>query len=472
MLVTQVPKRIPCAGMAHARRTAAICTAVLVLVAASAHAQDRTRKSINELSATELNDYIHALGKLRDRSVANPADPTGYDFQAALHNDTFVGPCEHGNDHFLAWHRAHLYYFEDLLRASDPPRTSKVTIPYWDWIHPEASGDRFPAAFSTPGLTWPDRFMGPGVLPSDTLDIVRDETNWNLFGGFPKGSPLGDYGALELGPHNYMHSDFIGGRMGDPSTASEDPIYWSFHCFIDLAWHEWQRRNGFPPPTSGGKNLRGFGTQPKKTIDEFQKIGTLGYAYDYSPALEAAFGVDDEAVPMLAGDVRTLNRLSDEPIAETIRKSAALQFEFPEAAIPSPAETPESVRIKLADLAVPTAGSYTVRAYVHPKNVPFAAGDAEFARLYSAGYVSLWKARHAHVDDANADTPGHHPATCTARFNITRAMRKAAADHAGGLVLSLQVVPAPDPQTGRRELTEDLIKQIDFESVQMEVYRP
>src|SRR3712207_8235379 len=47
---------------------------------------------------TTLFRSIHALDVLRTRSAENPDDVTGYDFQAALHNDSFVGPCEHGND--------------------------------------------------------------------------------------------------------------------------------------------------------------------------------------------------------------------------------------------------------------------------------------------------------------------------------------------------------------------------------------
>src|SRR4029450_1311947 len=215
----------------------------------------KQRKDINSLSATEIADYIHALNVLRRRSEADPDDPAGYDFQAGLHNDD-RGPCEHGNDLFLPWHRAHLYYFEQLLQESDPPRTAEVTIPYWDWIHPEpvdkfppafsepglskpdrilnltppapAAGpptpgdwtppdpvDKFPPAFSEPGLSKPDRIpnLNPPSLPADTLRIVV-ERDINEFAGYPEGAspqgdPAGDYGRLERGPHNFMHRWFI-----------------------------------------------------------------------------------------------------------------------------------------------------------------------------------------------------------------------------------------------------------------------
>src|SRR5258708_518674 len=128
--------------------------ACAALTAAIGFAQEpvRVRKSIDTLTQQELDDYIWALNKVRDRSNANPDDHAGYIWQAGLHDDPEIGPCEHGSDHFFAWHRAHLYYFELLLRASDPPRTANVTIPYWDWSRPPATGARYPAAFSMPGL--------------------------------------------------------------------------------------------------------------------------------------------------------------------------------------------------------------------------------------------------------------------------------------------------------------------------------
>jgi hypothetical protein len=87
----------------------------------------KKHKDINELNNDELADYIHALNILRARSAQNTNDETEYAFQAGLHNDVFIGPCEHGNDLFFAWHRAHLYYFEQLLQEADPPRTANVT---------------------------------------------------------------------------------------------------------------------------------------------------------------------------------------------------------------------------------------------------------------------------------------------------------------------------------------------------------
>ena len=259
----------------------------------------KKRQDINALEESILGDYIHALNKLRARSED---DETGYAFQAGLHNNVFLGPCEHGNDKFLAWHRAHLHYFEKWLQEADPPRTINVSIPYWDWLHPETSG-KFPAAFSKPGLFLDGRNNHSADLPPDTLEILTTESDWNAFGGYPKGSSEGDYGKLEIGPHNDMHGFFIGGKMSNPEEAAEDAIYWSFHAFIDLLWAEWQRRNAMPAPTSPDAILRGFLTKPKHKVDDFQKTTDLDYEYEYTNKLREVFGMsqpDHEQRKLLA----------------------------------------------------------------------------------------------------------------------------------------------------------------------------
>ncbi|MDQ3918958.1 MAG: tyrosinase family protein, partial [Acidobacteriota bacterium] len=416
----------------------------------------KKRKDINELSADELANYVHALDILRARSAQNPDDESGYDFQAGLHNDVFIGPCEHGNDLFLAWHRCHLHHFEKLLQESDPPRTQGVTIPYWDWLHKEAGARKFPDAFYRPGLSG-QRNEASLPLPPDTLDIVTGEPDWNKFGGYPKDDPINNYGKLELGPHNYMHPQYIGGKMAFPGTAAEDPIYFSFHCFIDLLWAEWQRRNGEPPATSPDADLRGFLPKPKHKARDFQRTTDLDYEYEYTDRLKQAFEVSQPPPPPPQGLLLT-ERLeplfADTVSAEMLKKSSAAF------ALPKLATTPTSATLRLRDLKVPVTGSYMLRAFVHPKGVPFDANSKEFEERYYVGYVSLWRAHagghgahEGHGGDAGHEGHGghghhpqpHHPAACTVRFDVSKSIFEAGAAGASGLLLTLQYVPAPGP---------------------------
>jgi hypothetical protein len=422
----------------------------------------KSRRDINALSDAELGDYIHALDIMRRRSAQNPDDETGYVFQAALHNDMFVGPCEHGSDLFLPWHRAHLHYFEQLLQAADPPRTENVTIPYWDWIHAETTG-KFPAAFGKEGLSEDDRNMNAVDLPSNTQSIVTGETSWAEFGGYPEGDPGGDYGRLERGPHNFMHPSFIGGKMANPETAAEDPIYFSFHCFIDLLWAEWQRRNGMPPPTSAGHDLRGFQAQPKHTVTEFQDTEELDYVYEYSAQLKDAFDVEAPAPPAAPEllESQPLQPAFTVGIAEELRRTERLQYRVRAGGTAPPAI------VRLNEIKVPKSGSYVLRAYLHPADVDFAPDDPDFAERYFLDYVALWQA-HAMPEGDGHHAHAHHPPAMTARFDATAKLR--AADTGREQVLSLRYVPAAGP-TGVLEARPELEEEVTLAEVVLEVYR-
>jgi hypothetical protein len=430
----------------------------------------KQRKDINTIiNDSSLEDYIYALNILRARSTANPDDETGYDFQAGLHNDQFIGPCEHGSDHFFAWHRAHLHYFEKILQEADPLRTTNVTIPYWDWLHPEAIG-KFPLAFAKPGLFMSGRNNNPTDLPPDTLQIVMEETNWNEFGGYPKRDPNGDYGRLERGPHNYMHPAFIGGKMANPQTAAEDAIYWSFHAFIDLLWAEWQRRNGMPAPTTPDGDLRGFLTKPKHKINDFQKTTELDYEYEYTDKLKEAFGMSQ---PSLVGreilTAESLRPLFTERLDTALRASALAQF-----AMPMPPTTNKTAMVRLSNLKVPTTGSYILQAYVHPKNVAFDKNDPEFRRKYGVGYVALWKSHEDTQHHTTHEQGGHapeplHPTSCTARFDVTKLLAEASEGTTSDLVFTLLYIPAPSP-TGESQPDAEVVKEVQLEDVLLEVY--
>ncbi|MFD9412584.1 tyrosinase family protein [Streptomyces sp. NPDC059989] len=433
----------------------------------------KVRKDINALTDAELDDYIHALDILRQRSEVNEADPAGYVFQAALHNG-FVGPdgvvirCEHNNDRFLPWHRAHLHYFEKLLQATDPPRTQNVTIPYWDWIS-DQTPEKFPLAFKKPGLK-AARSSAAASLPPDTLEIVTTETNQKEFAGYPDGDLSGDDGRLEGGPHNRMHGFYIGGAMANPSAAAEDPIYFSFHAFIDLMWAEWQRRNGTPPLTSPDEVLQGFASQPKNKISEFTNPADLDYEYEYTTQLNAAFGVPPAPVPPAPLNLLATELLSpldgNADIVGELRDKEVVQL-----ALKVPETAGKRLRVRLDELKVPTTGSYMLRAFLHPSEVPFQPDDGEFARRFGAGYVALWRA-HRHMHDGHGDLHDghgdHHDVSRTARFDVGRVLESLGADGAD-LVFSLQFIPAPS-ETGLPPHPLPPIDEVDFKDVRMEVY--
>lgn len=427
------------------------------------------RKDINELSSEELENYIHALDILRERSRQDPDDETGYDFQAALHNDAEVGPCEHGNDLFLPWHRAHLHYFERLLQEADPPRTAGVTIPYWDWLRLEDGERKFPQAFYQAGLSSTDRDEEVESLPPDTLKIVLDTPDQQEFGGYPKGTIDKDYGDFELGPHNFMHGNYVGGRMASPARAAEDPIYWSFHGFIDLLWAEWQKRFGDPELTSPDAELRGFEGQHKSQAGEFRRTEELGYLYSLTARLAAAF-----AVPPPAPEQRQLlwsgplTPLFSGPLRSSIAAKSTADFELPE-----PSSEGRQVRVRLDALRVPVSGSYTLRAYLHPRNLALSPGSVD-AEQWNVGYVSLWRAHtghnghhdsHDHDHHHRHEPMPHHPSSANVRFDVTKVL---AGRSPGDMVMTLHYIPAPN-RPGQPRTPANLVQEVDLSEVVLEV---
>ncbi|TIX69348.1 MAG: tyrosinase family protein [Mesorhizobium sp.] len=261
----------------------------------------RVRKNIDALTHEELSNYLHALDIVMHR---DPTTVGSYAYYAALHNDPNVGPCEHFKDSFLPWHRAHLYDFETALRASDPPRTSNLTIPYWNWSE-LPSGQRFPKVFENEALLNRDREKMPICTGSPDPTCQRLPYPWHYldtkvlsvpswsspvnpnFGSFSSNQAVecrdrlgGGYGALEEPPHNTMHSAYIGGLMGNPSTAAEDPIFWSYHAFIDLLWWNWQQRPNHTVDTCLTCKLCGLNWTVAQVVNSEKQ---LKVSYDFTP---------------------------------------------------------------------------------------------------------------------------------------------------------------------------------------------
>src|SRR5829696_4364156 len=146
----------------------------------------RVRKNIDSLTAEELATYVHAVDILRKR---DPSRSDSYHHFAELHDnfDNGLG-CEHHNELFLPWHRELLRQFEQALREADPPRTSNVTLPYWNWGLP-SSGTGYPRAFEdrTSPLYTATRRRIPKTRYSEAqlLSIVAGNADWNAFAGSP-----------------------------------------------------------------------------------------------------------------------------------------------------------------------------------------------------------------------------------------------------------------------------------------------
>jgi Common central domain of tyrosinase len=416
--------------------------------------EPRVRRNIDRLSADELSNYQHAITKLKEISQHNPDSIDGYTYFRLLHDSTTKGPCEHKNDTFLPWHRAHLYLWEEALRRSDPPRTMNVTQPYWDWSA-LPSGNRYPRAFEDPDSVLFHLRNDTAICrqqngdncerlpyPRELLESTRlNMPKWSApigddpllsFGGVAGGesdcrSPLGPgYGALEQPVHNNMHGSYVGGDMGNSSTAARDPIFWAFHTYIDLLWYQWQQVQGHEVNTDLEARLCGL-FKDREHTNRFQVKNVLdptklGYTYDYAPGEpppsitrtdKERFFVSHPAVDFV---------LSGRKSPEAVR---TLEVTIPNKGF-------KEARLIFTGVKASQPFSYEADIYLTPPDEEFQPKDVEFRERYLVDLLYMWQAHHhAVASDLDRGRHEHEAHTLNVAVDLGRTLDSLADAHAG-----------------------------------------
>lgn len=211
------------------------------------------RRSLSSLLQSDpdgiLDSYREAVRVMKELP---DEDPRSWRNQAFIHEQG-----QHGNWLFLPWHRAYLFYFEEICRelSGNPD----FALPYWDWIDDPQVPDPFEGGPDNP-LYDPSRNITSSrnvaldieitSVAFDSIVRLLGEPNFLSFGGgrpIP-GRPLGSSsGNLEFGAHNIIHGH-IGGNMGNVFTAPLDPLFWLHHCMIDYLWWGWNTILEHPNP--------------------------------------------------------------------------------------------------------------------------------------------------------------------------------------------------------------------------------
>jgi hypothetical protein len=396
-----------------------ISTLIVATPRLSAQAQPfPKRKNIDSLTPTELENYKHAVGILKQRSSADPTRQDGYAYQASLHNrvrvhpDNSRGACEHGSEQFFPWHRPHLAGFEKLLQESDPSRTADVTLPYWDWTK-SPSGRMVPAAFedqASPLFNSGRRANGPPPMwDGDEIREMVREPAWDLFAGRPKSDP--SFGAFELGPHNGMHPS-IGSTMGSPSTAALDPIYWSFHAYVDLAWARWQRLH---QQTFACGDCTLWLEPNSFKVNE--KVTTRDWNYEYD------YDFEPDGPPVVA--VAAAETSTPLPLTEMGDRSAT--------AAVNEGRSDKRRLLKIEKVTPLSDASYRIHIYVHPADVKLATLSADQRRQYLVRTVTIWQ------------SAGHHAEASDVLIDLSKALAQPGANRVVSIVTD--GVPTGDTTT-------------------------
>jgi tyrosinase len=266
-----------------------------------------------------LRAYALAIGVMRElpetdhRSLAYQASVHGVGEPEDLPPDALRSQCQHNCWYFLPWHRWYLYHFEQIVRSviadiDEVPHAvaDAWALPYWNYAGDDS--DTIPLEFAARRL-WDDQRENP----------LRDETRWGnvnariaavdrkvaaplagvlalsfssefddvpTFGGTESDwhhfrEPGAVAGGVESTPHNTVHG-FVGGNMGDFSTAGLDPLFWLHHSNIDRYW---EIKGHAQDPTGRWTEVFSF-RDATGNIQEVNSDGCvetenqLGYRYD------------------------------------------------------------------------------------------------------------------------------------------------------------------------------------------------
>ncbi|HEX7833556.1 MAG TPA: tyrosinase family protein [Thermoanaerobaculia bacterium] len=376
--------------------------------------------------------------KSRDPKKDDPVNwvHNSYTYFANLHDD-FSRPdlgCIHGSEVFLPWHRELLYRYESAIRAAQPGRTDNLVLPYWNWTA-KPSGQYYPKPFeNTKSVLYsPTRWAPPGgTYTADPIQkMLKAKNTWIAFAGgectvnsscvsgLCATCPSSKYGGLESPFHNKMHG-WLGDPMANPETAAEDPIFWSFHAFIDVIYQQWQCMYPSEVPNCPDCNFRAMTTRKVRDVIDVER--QLGYRYDIIPSCTpkmppATFTFESAPIALESAAAAPPSPFFDPE--RTIAAKAVLAV-TPETTVAPTRPAPwmydialpessfETADIRLSGLPIPSTFSYGGDVYLYPPTVKFRPEDPDFKSRYRVGEVAIWERADAmshegHVPTASVD---------------------------------------------------------------------
>ena len=360
------------------------------------------RRNIANLAATDpiILTYKDAVTRMK---ALPSSDPRNWTRQAQIHDDF----CPHGNWFFLPWHRAYLYYFEEICR--ELTGNDEFALPYWNW----SADGHIPTAFwggSSNPLFDGTRFAtatsvaAPSVVGRANLETILNQSNFLLFGSQPSTTQrgIGGYGLLEGGPHNYVHG-FVGGDMGTYMSPL-DPVFWMHHNMIECCWIDWNLNRGHANTNDSnwlnfmftGNFVQGDGS----SVD-VQVASTLlmPLFYRFEPCFpkeqNIADSLDEEqkTQALQAGVATNLNFIGTVQVKRAVEvrlgEPVSLTLdELPDGFNPAlEANSPFHIVMTIGDVTLPATSDFYVRVFV---NLPEANADTPTDDPHYAGSFAFF----------------------------------------------------------------------------------
>ena len=298
----------------------------------------RVRKNANELSDQAHDDFLNALAELNGiQQQTNPS--SGLSPGQGVYTTDFVkmhvggaSDSEHGDSHFLPWHRLYLLDLERLLQQINP----SVTLPFWKFD--EAAPNVFNADFMGQMLQIPRDTSLPGGefdqggvnTPLATFSVNNPLSKWQIENtqGIPRTARfnpasepakglsasagqnpfdfavLNQNGTLALGggttnpddatfgqmqmffssmegtPHGAAHVSF-NGYINFVPIAPQDPLFFLLHCNVDRLWAVWQ----YAFDRSAKTDVKTYPYQSPGSIESWKVVTSTQWPWDGSDSM-------------------------------------------------------------------------------------------------------------------------------------------------------------------------------------------
>ncbi len=369
--------------------------------------------------------YAAAVDQMKNNLNQN-TNPRSWLQQASLHG-TAAGFnfCQHGTPHFFSWHRAYLFYFEQICQRLTGDQD--FGLPYWNWALDKDVPSQFLVPSSSlyePSRTSTSLFSLSEFTPNNLEDIL-DNTNFMALSN-----------QIETSPHNTAHWN-IGGILGD-FDSPRDPLFWLHHCMVDYCWAEWNinRENDNPDDNAWNSETWNHfvdeeGNPAEMTAGITTLMPLLSYQYE-----ESAIGTTPPAKLMAVKNKRAFRKIKDRvekggkvnfEIGQHIRIAEGLELNLNEglqqptrisigeiARVIENTKSKDRVFAEVNFAKAPPTNDFLVRVFV---NYPEANKDTTTGDIHYAGSFSFF-------GTSDGDHQGHHGHKPKALVNLTETIRR------------------------------------------------
>uniref|UniRef100_A0A0N4WJP6 ShTK domain protein n=1 Tax=Haemonchus placei TaxID=6290 RepID=A0A0N4WJP6_HAEPC len=261
------------------------------------------RKEYRVMTDAERQRYHTAMWTIKGNG--------DYDTLSRIHSSFQTSPGAHSGPAFLPWHREFIKRLEIALRRVDP----SIALPYWDSTLESTIPNPAESCLFTNelmGRAGPDgsirtgafrgwltvdqsrvfrRNLGATGRPFQEADIAAVQATGDFRQVLANTAPSqgcpnpAAWTALEYS-HGNPHV-FIGGDMFQPTTSTNDPIFWNHHSFVDLIWENWrQSRQGrsaretqYPPNNAACSSAAHYGRNTMQPFFPMTNIDGLSNQY-------------------------------------------------------------------------------------------------------------------------------------------------------------------------------------------------